>query len=80
MLTAAKDLHGRLLLIHGQIDDNVHPQNTTLLAHALIKAGKPFDHMLYPKSRHGVSDPLAVRHLRATMLAFLEEHLLGAKP
>lgn len=73
---AAKDLHGDLLLIHGAIDDNVHPQNTLQLAYELQKAGKPFRLMLYPKSRHGVTEPALVKHLRQTMLAFIEETLL----
>jgi dipeptidyl-peptidase-4 len=49
----AKDLHGRLLLIHGQIDDNVHVQNTLQFALALQKANKQFELMIYPQSRHG---------------------------
>lgn len=74
---AAKDLHGKLLLIHGALDDNVHPQNTLQFAHELQKAGKPFRMMLYPKSRHAVTDPALVKHLRMTMLEFIEETLLG---
>jgi dipeptidyl-peptidase-4 len=71
----AKDLHGALLLIHGAIDDNVHPQNTMQLAYELQKAQKPFRLMLYPKARHGVSDPAQVKHLRTMMLDFTLEHL-----
>jgi dipeptidyl-peptidase-4 len=77
---SASSLHGRLLLIHGAIDDNVHPQNTLQLAHALQKVGKPFRMMLYPKSRHGVVDVHQVRHLRGLMLDFIGETLLGKKP
>jgi dipeptidyl aminopeptidase/acylaminoacyl peptidase len=69
-----------LLLIHGAIDDNVHPQNTLQFAHELQKAGKPFRMMLYPKSRHGVVDAHQVRHLRGLMLDFIGETLLGRKP
>jgi dipeptidyl-peptidase 4 len=72
---AAKDLHGDLLLLHGAIDDNVHVANTIQLAYELQKAGKPFGLMLYPKSRHGISDPLLVKHLRQTMLDFTLAHL-----
>jgi len=72
----AKDLHGALLLIHGAIDDNVHPQNTMQFAYELQKAGKPFQLMLYPKSRHGVAaNPDVVKHLYQTMLDFILEHL-----
>ena len=77
---AAADLHGALLLIHGAIDDNVHPQNTMQLAYELQKAGKPFSLMLYPKSRHGVTDPALVRHLRGAMLDFTLEHLKPNDP
>ena len=73
---AAKNLHGNLLLVHGAIDDNVHPQNTMQFAYELQKAGKPFRLMLYPKSRHGVSDPALVKHMRAMMLDFITENLL----
>lgn len=66
----AKDLHGKLLLIHGVIDDNVHVQNTLQFAYELQKAGKPFELMLYPKSRHGVSEPSLVHHMRSLMLDF----------
>jgi len=77
---AAASLHGRLLLVHGAIDDNVHPQNTLQFAHELQKAGKPFRMMLYPKSRHGVTDAAQLRHLRGLMLDYIEETLLGGKP
>lgn len=76
----AADLHGELLLIHGALDDNVHPQSTMQLAHALQKAGKPFRMMLYPKSGHGVGDPKLVKHMRQMMLGFVEETLLAPSP
>jgi dipeptidyl-peptidase-4 len=76
-LAAAANLHGRLLLIHGAIDDNVHPRNTLLFAQALQKAGKPFRMMLYPKARHAVTDAAQVKHMRAMMLEFVEDTLLA---
>jgi dipeptidyl-peptidase-4 len=72
---SAANLHGALLLIHGAIDDNVHVANTMQLAYELQKAGKPFELMLYPKSRHGVADPALVRHMRGLMFDFTIEHL-----
>jgi dipeptidyl-peptidase-4 len=74
---AASDLHGRLLLVHGTLDDNVHPQNTTRFAYELQKAQKPFRLMLYPQSRHGVTEPALQQHLGALKLGFVEETLLG---
>jgi dipeptidyl-peptidase-4 len=67
---AAKNLTGKLLLLHGVIDDNVHLQNTLQFIYELQKADKPFELMLYPKSRHGVSDPQLVYHMRQLMLDF----------
>ncbi|HYE16403.1 MAG TPA: DPP IV N-terminal domain-containing protein [Pyrinomonadaceae bacterium] len=75
VLRAAKNLSGKLLLIHGAIDDNVHMSNTIQLAYELQKAGKPFRLMLYPKSRHGVSDPLLLKHMRQMMADFILENL-----
>jgi dipeptidyl-peptidase-4 len=77
VIAAAGDLHGELLLIHGVIDDNVHMQNTLQLSHALQKAGKRFRLMLYERSRHGVTDPELVRHMRRMMFDFTRETLLG---
>jgi dipeptidyl-peptidase-4 len=75
VLKAAGDLHGKLLLIHGSIDDNVHIQNTLKFAYELQKAGKQFDLMVYPKSRHGVSDAKQVKHLRQMMTQFILDNL-----
>jgi len=71
----ARDLHGKILLIHGLMDDNVHVQNTIQFAYELQKAGKPFQLMLYPKSRHGVTDPLLVKHMRQMMTDFIVQNL-----
>ena len=50
---SAKNLKGRLLIVTGDIDNNVHPANTIRLANALIKANKRFDFFLFPGQRHG---------------------------
>ena len=49
----AGNLKGRLLLVHGDIDDNVHPGNTTRVINALIKANKRFEMLYLPGQRHG---------------------------
>jgi len=72
---AAEKLHGRLLLVHGTADDNVHPQSAMRMAGALIAAGKQFDLMLYPGRNHGIGDPFARRHLYRMMLDFWEKWL-----
>ncbi len=71
----AADLHGALLLVHGSMDENVHMQNTLQFAYALQQAGKPFDMMIYPKSRHRLGSPDLEHHRRAMMLDFVLEHL-----
>jgi dipeptidyl-peptidase-4 len=71
----ADQLHGRLMLMHGTIDDNVHVQNTLQFAYELQRAGKSFELMLYPRSRHAVTDPHLVYHMRKTMFAFILENL-----
>jgi dipeptidyl-peptidase 4 len=53
VVKAASALHGRLLLIHGAIDDNVHFQNTLKLVQGLADADRQFDLMVYPAARHG---------------------------
>ncbi|MFZ2493309.1 MAG: S9 family peptidase [Thermoanaerobaculia bacterium] len=74
---AAKELHGNLLLIHGTIDENVHMQNTLQFAFELQKAGKQFDLMLYPKSRHGVSMPALRLHMQKMIFEFVKREMLG---
>lgn len=72
---AAKNLSGRLLLIHGVMDDNVHMQNTIQLANELQKEGKQFDLMLYPTQRHGVTNPAQVKHLYTLMTEYILRNL-----
>ncbi|HEX8354799.1 MAG TPA: S9 family peptidase [Pyrinomonadaceae bacterium] len=75
VLKAAKNLSGRLLLIHGAMDDNVHMQNTTQLAFELQKAGKQFDLMIYPTQRHGVANPLQAKHMYQMMTDYILKNL-----
>ncbi|HZH99404.1 MAG TPA: DPP IV N-terminal domain-containing protein [Fimbriimonadaceae bacterium] len=71
----AKNLNGRLFLIHGTLDDNVHPQNSLLFADKLIEAGKQFDFLMYPGRDHGIGDPAATRHIFRAMYDFWLRHL-----
>ncbi len=75
VLKSAADLHGKMLLIHGSIDDNVHMNNSMQLAYELQKAGKDFDMMIYPKNRHSIRDEQQADHLRAMMMKFVLENL-----
>jgi dipeptidyl aminopeptidase/acylaminoacyl peptidase len=60
-----------MLLIHGTMDDNVHMQNSVQFAYELQRAGKPFEMMVYPKSRHALGDARLNTHLRQTMFDFV---------
>ena len=75
MVKRAGELHGRLLVVHGSYDDNVHPQNMLAFTDALIKSGKLFDLMIYPMRGHGISDPEATLHLYRTMIDFWKRNL-----
>jgi dipeptidyl aminopeptidase/acylaminoacyl peptidase len=55
VLAAADRLHGKLLILHGLFDDNVHVQNSIQLIDRLQRADKSFEVMFYPRSRHGIS-------------------------
>lgn len=71
----AKDLSGRLLLVHGTYDDNVHPQQAWTFIEALIQANRQFDMLWYPMRKHGINDEPARRHLYTAMLAFWKRWL-----
>jgi dipeptidyl-peptidase 4 len=72
----AKNLKGKLLLAHGDIDNNVHPANTFRLVDALIKANKRFDMIVIPGSRH----PLSGEWWNWTRAEYFCKHLLGEAP
>jgi dipeptidyl-peptidase 4 len=71
----AKNLKGYLLLVHGDIDDNVHPGNTLRVVDQLIRANKRFDFMMLPGQRHGFGDDTA--YFDRMMWYYFAEHLLG---
>lgn len=74
----AKNLKGKLLLVHGMMDNNVPPQNTLLVVEALEKANKDFDLIVFPNSRHGYG-PYSGYMMRRRWDYFVE-NLLGKKP
>jgi len=71
VIEAAKDLKGRLLILHGDIDDNVHAQNTTRLVRALQQADCDFELMIYPGYRHGIFG----MHYRSLTVEFMNRML-----
>lgn len=73
----AKNLKGKLMLSHGDIDNNVHPANTIRMANALIRANKRFDLVILPGQRHGYGDMTEYFFWRQA--DYFAEHLLGDK-
>ncbi len=68
-------MKGKLLLIHGMGDDNVHFQNSAELTKALVDADKQFDMQFYPNKNHGIYGGNTTYHLYNKMSDFIEENL-----
>jgi dipeptidyl-peptidase 4 len=75
VVSAAANLQGKLLILHGLMDDNVSIRNTMRLVNALQQADKDFELMIYPPSRHGISGA----HYERRMFEFIRR-LGGPKP
>lgn len=75
-MSVAKNLRGKLLLIHGDIDDNVPVTESMRLANALITAGRDVDVVILPNTTHRVAQPFFWRKLRD----YFTRHLLDEKP
>jgi dipeptidyl-peptidase-4 len=76
----AADLHGHLVITHGEMDDNVHLQNAVQLVYALQKSGKDFEFVLYPQSRHGIGDRDLRNWDRRMTWERIQRVLLGSSP
>ncbi len=75
-ITHAKNLVGKLLLVHGTGDDNVHYQGTERLQNELIKHNRQFDFMSYPNRRHGIVEGDGTSlHLYSMQSQYFIEHL-----
>ena len=70
-ITYADGLQGKLLVIHGTGDDNVHFQGTQRLLNRLIELNKQFNFMEYPNRRHGISG----LHIDTLRWEFITQHL-----
>lgn len=74
-LNYADKLKGKLLLVHGSADDNVHYQNSMDMVTALVKANKDFDLMIYPNKNHSIYGGNTRLHLYNKMTNFLLNNL-----
>jgi dipeptidyl-peptidase-4 len=75
VLTHADRLVGKLLLVHGMIDENVHFRHTARLVDALIKAGKPHDLLIYPNERHMPRSERDRAVMEQQIVEYFERHL-----
>jgi len=72
----AEGLKGKLLIVHGSGDDNVHYQGTERLVNRLVELGKPFDLMVYPNRTHAISEgPGTSLHVHSLIARYFLEHL-----
>ena len=74
-ITYAKNLRGKLLIVHGSGDDNVHYQNTEAMVNALVAANRPFQLMVYPNRTHSISGGPTRQHLFTLLTEFVERNL-----
>ena len=74
-LARVKDLQGKLLLIHGTADDNVHFMQSMIYAEALVQANKQFDMHVYKDRNHGISGGNTRYHLYTKMSNYLFDNL-----
>jgi dipeptidyl-peptidase-4 len=75
-ISFAEGLRGKLLLVHGTGDDNVHAQGTERLVNRLIELGKPFDLMMYPNRTHAISEgPGTSVHIYRLIARYFLDHL-----
>ena len=74
-LTHVDRLRGKLLVIHGMIDENVHFRHTARLMQALIDVGKPFETLLYPNERHMSRSERDRTDMERRILEFFQRNL-----
>ena len=74
-LNYADQLKGKLLLVHGSADDNVHFQNTMRMVEALVQANKQFDWAVYPDKNHGIYGGKTREQLYTKMTQFILNNL-----
>jgi dipeptidyl-peptidase-4 len=71
----APNLRGKLFLLHGMMDENVHFENTARMIDALVAANKPFDLLIFPGERHGYNSPAAKPYAIRRIVDYMAEHL-----
>jgi dipeptidyl-peptidase-4 len=76
-LSHAGKIKGRMLLVHGTADDNVHVQNSMELAEAMVQGNVQFEMMIYTNRNHGIRGGNTTMHLYKMKTDFLKRELQG---
>jgi dipeptidyl-peptidase 4 len=74
-LTHASKLQGKLMLVHGGVDENVHFRHTARLIGALTRAQKDFDLLLFPEERHMPRDAAGLKYQERRLVEYFQSHL-----
>jgi dipeptidyl-peptidase-4 len=75
VLPYASELVGKLLLIHGLMDENVHARHTMRLIEALTTAARDYELLLFPEARHMPRNPADLEYMDRRFVEFLRRHL-----
>ncbi|MFT3738230.1 MAG: S9 family peptidase [Breznakibacter sp.] len=74
-INTAKNLNGKLLLVHGTADDNVHFQNSMEYVDRLVQEGKQFDMFVYPNRNHSIYGGKTNTHIYNMMANYVKKNL-----
>ncbi|GHO84679.1 S9 family peptidase [Dictyobacter formicarum] len=75
VLPYAEKLAGKLLLVHGLVDENVHARHTMRLAEALATVAGDYELMIFPEARHMPRNPAHLKYQEQRLVEFLHRHL-----
>jgi len=74
-LRHAAKLEGKLLLVHGGVDENVHFRHTARLIVALTEAQKTYDLVIFPEERHMPRDAKGLEYMERRLTEYFQQHL-----
>lgn len=75
VIKSASNLNGKVLILHGTMDDNVHPINSIAFINKLQEFNKPYDFQIYPGSDHGVRFPNQIHSKQMKIWSFIQSNL-----
>jgi dipeptidyl-peptidase-4 len=75
VMTHVDKLMGKLLIIHGMVDENVHFRHTARLISALTKAQKEYDLLIFPEERHMPRDAKGLEYMERRVAGYFKQNL-----